>query len=65
MSNLISVSSAPIAKLRGRRYYDLPGTLEVMNRIYKESVVDGFELQLEPEWDTENPPLTDAQHADW
>jgi len=62
---LISVSSAPIAKLGKKRYYDLPGTLEVMNRIYQESVVDGFELQLQPEWDRENPPLTDAQFADW
>ena len=65
MGNLISVSSAPIAKLGNKRYYDLPGTLEVMKRVYHESVVDGFELQLEPEWDSENPPLTDAHFADW
>lgn len=65
MGNLISVSSAPIAKLGDRRYYDLPGTLKVMRRVYNESVVDGFELQLEPEWDNENPPLTDAHFADW
>jgi len=65
VSNLISVSSAPIAKLGNKKYYDLPGTLEVMKRVYQESVVDGFELQLEPEWDSENPPLTDAHFADW
>ena len=65
VSNLISVSSAPIAKLGNKKYYDLPGTLEVMKRVYPESVVDGFELQLEPEWDSENPPLTDAHFADW
>ena len=65
MGNLISVSSAPIAKLGNKRYYDLAGTLEVMRRVYDESVVDGFELQLEPEWDSENPPLTDAHFADW
>jgi len=65
MGNLISVSSAPIAKLGNNRYYDLPGILEVMKRVYHESVVDGFELQLEPEWDSENPPLTDAHFADW
>lgn len=61
----ISVSSAPIAKLGNKRYYDLLGTLEVMKKIYRESIVDGFELQLQPEWDSENPPLTDTQFADW
>jgi sugar phosphate isomerase/epimerase len=65
MRNMISVSSAPIAKLGGRRYYDLAGTLVVMKKVFRESVVDGFELQLQPEWDRENPPLTDAQFADW
>lgn len=65
MENLISVSSAPIAKLGGKRYYDLDGTLKVMKKVFRESVVDGFELQLQPEWDSENPPLTDTQFADW
>ena len=65
VENLISVSSAPIAKLGNKRYYDLIGTLEVMIRVYKESIVDGFELHVQPEWDSENPPLTDAQFADW
>jgi len=65
MANLVSVSSAPIAKLGGSRYYDLVGTIAVMKRVWKESVVDGFELQVEPEWDSENPPLSDGQFADW
>lgn len=65
VKNCISVSSAPIANLGGRKYFDLAGTIEVMGRIFAESVVDGFELQLEPEWDRENPPLTDGQYADW
>jgi len=65
MANLISVSSAPIAKLGDKKYYDLLGTLEVLKKVFRESAVDGFELQLEPEWDTENPPLTDGQFADW
>jgi len=60
-----SVSSAPIAKLGNKRHYDLLGTLEVMKKVYRESIVDGFELQLQPEWDSENPPLTDTQFADW
>lgn len=65
MANLISVSSAPIAKLGDKKYYDLLGTLEVLKKVFRESAVDGFELQLEPEWDNENPPLTDGQFTDW
>jgi sugar phosphate isomerase/epimerase len=65
VANLISVSSAPIAKLGNKKYYDLLGTLGVMKRVFQESAVDGFELQLEPEWDSENPPLTDGEFADW
>ena len=65
MVNLISVSSAPVAGFDDKEYYDLAGTLEVLKRVFKLAVVDGFELQLEPEWDDENPPLTDADWADW
>jgi hypothetical protein len=65
LRNLISVSSAPIAKLGGNMYYDLFGTLEVLKMVFRDSAVDGFELQLEPEWDSENPPLTDRDLADW
>lgn len=65
MENLISVSSAPIAGFGDKRYYDLVGTLEVMEKVFQESAVNGFELQLEPEWDSENPPLSDAEFTDW
>lgn len=65
MRNLVSVSSAPIAKLGGKEYYDLVGTPEVLRKVFLESAVDGFELQLQPEWDSESPPLTDAELADW
>jgi hypothetical protein len=65
LRNLISVSSAPIAKLGGKKYYDLFGTLEVLKMVFRDSAVDGFELQLEPEWDSDNPPLTDGDLAEW
>lgn len=65
MANLISVSSAPVAGFGNKEYYDLAGTLEVLRSVFKSSVVDGFELQLEPEWDSETSPLTDADWADW
>ena len=65
MANLISVSSAPVAGLGDKEYYDLVGTVKVIREILGESVVDGFELQLQPEWDSENPPLTDTDWADY
>jgi sugar phosphate isomerase/epimerase len=65
MANLVSVSSAPIAGFGNKEYYDLVGTIAVMKKVFRESVVDGFELQLEPEWDRENAPLTDCALADW
>jgi sugar phosphate isomerase/epimerase len=65
MANLISVSSAPVAGFGNKEYYDLTGTLGVLRRVFKSGVVDGFELQLEPEWDNESPPLTDVDWADW
>jgi hypothetical protein len=65
MANLISASSAPIAGFGNKEYYDLHGTIEVMRNVFQASVVDGFELQLEPEWDSQNPPLSDADWADW
>jgi len=63
--NQISASSAPIAGFGDKEYFNLIGTVEVLKKIFKESVVDGFELQLEPEWDKQNPPLTEADWADW
>jgi sugar phosphate isomerase/epimerase len=65
MANLISVSSAPVAGFGNKEYCDLAGTLGVLRRVFKCGVVDGFELQLEPEWDCESPPLTDVDWADW
>lgn len=65
MECLVSVSSAPIAALGDRKYYDLVGTIGVLKRILSRSVVDGFELQVEPEWDRKNAPLTDGDFADW
>jgi endonuclease IV len=65
MARLISVSSAPIAAIGDREFYDLVGTIDVLKKILSTSVVDGFELQLEPEWDSQQPPLTDRDFADW
>jgi hypothetical protein len=65
MKNLHSVSTSALAQLAGGKYYDLASSLRVMKMVFDAEAVDGFELQLLPEWDSEGPPLTDAHFADW
>jgi hypothetical protein len=55
-TTLISISVAPTTRAIGKRYYDLPGTIELMERLWRASVVDGFEFQNLAEWAGENPP---------
>jgi hypothetical protein len=64
MKNLHSVSTSALAQLAGGKYYDLASSLRVMKMVFDAEAVDGFELQLLPEWDKEGPPLTDAHFAD-
>jgi len=61
--NPISISTAPINRLIGKPYYDLHSTIEVMQRLWQESVVDGFEFQNLAEWDRENPPRDDDEQG--
>lgn len=61
--NPISISTAPVNRLVGRPYYDLHSTIEVMRRLWQESVVDGFEFQNLAEWDRENPPRDDDEQG--
>jgi hypothetical protein len=63
MGNLISISTAPVTGLIDRPYYDLFSTLEVMKRLWQESVVHGFEFQNLAEWDCENPPRDDDERG--
>jgi hypothetical protein len=58
--NPISISVAPTVQVVGKRYYDLPGTIELMRRLWSESVVDGFEFQDLAEWDAAGPPRDEA-----
>ena len=62
VTNPISITVAPLARLIGKRFYDLPGNLEVMTRLWCESVVDGFEFQNTAEWDAETPPRDEGAH---
>jgi sugar phosphate isomerase/epimerase len=59
--NPISISVAPAVQVIGKRYYDLPGTIELMHCLWSESVADGFEFQNLAEWDATGPPRDEAQ----
>jgi len=59
--NAISISVAPTTRVIGRRYYDLPGTVELMKQLVQASAVDGFEFQNLAEWDARNPPRDEAE----
>ncbi len=64
----ISLSASPATVLVKKPYYDLPSTVTMMNRLYAESAVDGFEIQYLAEWNKKNPPLDDVaghRYAAW
>jgi hypothetical protein len=61
ITNPISISLAPTIEVIQKRYYDLPGTVELMRLLWRESVIDGFEFQNLAEWDDENPPRDEAE----
>jgi sugar phosphate isomerase/epimerase len=45
----------------GKRYDDLPGAIELMERLWQDAVVDGFEFQNLAEWDARCPPRDEAE----
>jgi sugar phosphate isomerase/epimerase len=53
--------------LIGKRFYDFPGNLEVMERLWQTGVLDGFEFQCVAEWDARHPPRDEGQrrYAYW
>jgi sugar phosphate isomerase/epimerase len=59
-ANPISISIAPTTAAIGRRYYDLLSTIELMHRLWQESVLDSFEFQNLAEWDATGPPRDEA-----
>jgi hypothetical protein len=52
----LSVSIAPINRIRGQHYADLPGTLALMRDLHAAGLIDGFEFQNLAEWDGREPP---------
>ena len=59
--NKTSISIAPTTSIIQKRYYDLPGTIELMRRLAREAVVDGVEFQNLAEWERENPPRDERE----
>ena len=59
--NIISISTAPSNQLVGKPFYDLYATLEVMQKLWTEAVLNGFEFQNIAEWDAENPPRDEGE----
>ncbi len=58
--NQLSITTPPLAVLIQKRGYELEAVLEVMQRLYSEALVDGFEFQNLAEWDIKGPPLDKA-----
>jgi sugar phosphate isomerase/epimerase len=58
--NPVSLSATPATIMVQRPYYDLLGTVTMMERLLCESAVDGFEVQNIAEWKKENPPQDDV-----
>lgn len=54
---LLSLSDPLVTAIRGKPASDLPGALDLARRLWEERLVEGFELELLPEWDAETPPL--------
>lgn len=56
--NKIAISTGSLPRLEGKQFYELSSVIRVMERLLRESEIDGFEFALLPEWDSENAPLT-------
>jgi sugar phosphate isomerase/epimerase len=59
--NPLSISVAPAVRMVGKQYFDLSGTVELVQRLWQESVVDGFEVQNLAEWDAKTPPRDERE----
>ncbi|MDD5466316.1 MAG: hypothetical protein PHS96_00780 [Anaerolineales bacterium] len=53
---LLSLSDPLTTAIRGKPAYDLPGVIDLAQRLWEERLVDGFEFELLAEWDAEAPP---------
>lgn len=58
--NRFSMSTGCLPRLEGHRFYEFSSVVRMMERFLEDSEVDGFEFVLLPEWDPENPPLTET-----
>lgn len=67
IENRLSISIAPVNRIRDQHYADLPGTLRLMHDLKRAGAVDGFEFQNLAEWDAVEPPRDEREKrlADW
>ncbi|MHA2134250.1 MAG: sugar phosphate isomerase/epimerase family protein [Candidatus Thorarchaeota archaeon] len=54
--NQISITTGPLNRLFNRPYFVFESTIEVMQSLSSNSIVDGFEVQNLAEWDVRWPP---------
>lgn len=59
MKNYLSFSSSPLTRMIKAEYYDLESTLKAMRKLWKFSILQGFELQHLAEWQKDFPPRDD------
>lgn len=59
--SLLSISIAPASLVNQRPYYDLPGAIDLMERLLRAEAVDGFEFQNLAEWDAREPPRAERE----
>ncbi|MCK4542420.1 MAG: hypothetical protein KAU17_09310 [Spirochaetales bacterium] len=62
MKPIFSISSPSLNCLSGNPYYNLPGTLSIMKRLYREGFIDGFEFQYLIEWVPGKPPRAEIKN---
>ncbi len=56
MKNLLSFSTSPLTRILAVTYYDFESTIKAMEKLWKFSVLQGFELQHLAEWQSDLPP---------
>ncbi len=59
MNSNLSITTAPLNILVGKRYTDLQNTANIMSQLGKTGLVDGFEFQDLAEWDERGAPRDD------
>jgi sugar phosphate isomerase/epimerase len=60
---LLSLSTGSLSHLLGKEYYDFNTIVTLMNTLYSQAVIDGFEFQNIAEWDSVGPPRNEYRES--